>query len=166
MTTLNTTHRARKFFLCVHQTSSDSIGFEKVEDRFTQFTYLCYGHGKFHFFFDDDIVTVDGQTPRKLYDLRKYVNCNVVIQTKMNSRIISFNPWRKNQEWVGRLLDKNEKIIKTDKEYACIVCFEGNPIINGKEFKELDFADIVKNNQYTVEMEDDANIGFFELVSS
>jgi hypothetical protein len=39
-------------------------------------------------------------------------------------------------------------------------------MVNGKTFKELDFADIIKNKEYEVEIPDNTYIGLFELVSS
>lgn len=165
-TTLNKTYRSKKFFLCVHQTPDKEIGFEKCDERFTQFTYLSYGYGKFHFFYDDKIETIDGKITKHLYDLRQYVNCSVVAETKMDSKIISFNPWRKEEYWEGRLIDKSEKVITTDNDYACVICFEGNCMVNRKTFKELDFADIIKNKEYKVEIPDSTYIGLFELVSS
>lgn len=164
MTSFNRTYRAPKFFLCTHTTPDKTIGFEKSEDRFTQFTYLAYGHGKFHFFYEDKIKTIDGMDIKKLYDLRQYINCNVVSETKMDSKIISFNSWRKNETWNGRLIDKDEKIILTNNTYTCVVCFEGETIINGHKLKELDFADLLMNKKYEIEILDNSYVALFELV--
>lgn len=167
-TTYNKNLRSKKFFLCVHQCTEKMIGFELAKERFTQFTFLSYGYGKFHFFddnYDVEIKTIEKSDEKKLYDLREYINCNVVAQSKSNTKIISFNPWKKYEKWNGRLIDVFESTLKTDSEYACIICLEGTCNVNGKEFVSLDCADIIKGEEYQIHLNKDSYVGLFELVS-
>jgi len=168
MTTLNTIYRSRKFFLCVHQCKDNLIGYESSKERLTHFTFLSYGHGKFYFFYenyDDEMQLVEENEEKQLYDLRKYINCNVVARSKSNSKIISFNSWRKTDQWNARLINKEEKTIKSNHDYSCLVCFEGNCTINNKELNEFDVADLVKDKEYNISLKENCYIGLFELVS-
>lgn len=168
MTTLNTIYKSRKFFLCVHQCKDNLIGFEPSKERLTHFTFLSYGHGKFHFFYenyDDEMQTVEKNDEKQLYDLREYIDCNVVARSKSNSKIISFNSWRKTDRWEGRLINYNEKTIQSNYNYSCLVCFEGKCSVNNKELRELDVADLVKGREYNISLEENCYIGLFELTS-
>lgn len=161
--TNNKTLRSKKFFLCIHQATEKMIGFESAEERFTKFTFFAYGKGKFHAFYDDEVKSFVSGKPKTLLDLREYQNCSVVCQAEESTKFISFNPWKKEDLWKARLIDKGEKSIESSYDYSCIICFEGNCKINGKDFKELDVADLKKNVEYSVDIQDNCFLGFFEL---
>jgi len=91
MTTFNRTWRSPKFFLCTHVTEEDYLGFEPVKERFSHFTFLCYGKGKVYAFNGDDVEVIDSGEPKTLMDVSKHINYSVVGQAKANTKIISFN---------------------------------------------------------------------------
>lgn len=165
MTTLNTIYRSRKFFLCVHQASKGMVGFEKAEERFTKFTYFQYGSGKLHILEGENFKSYDCEGIKKLYNLSEYINMNVVCQATENSRFISFNPWRKDENWNGRMIDSSEKIIKSEYDYSCIVCFEDKLSINNQEVSELSYVDLRKGIEYNIQIPENCYAAIFELCS-
>ena len=53
--------------------------------------------------------------------------------------------------------------IKSDKEYSCIIAFEGSCTINGKEIIEMDYADLKQSKEYDIEVPENSSVAFFEL---
>ena len=88
MTTFNRTYRSPKFFLCVHHATDDYIGFEPAHERFSQFTFLSYGEGKFYAFDGEGVEQFKSNIPKTLFDVRKHLNYNVVGQSKANTKVI------------------------------------------------------------------------------
>ena len=81
--------------------------------------------------------------------------------SKANTKVISFNPWRKAEEWSGRLITEN--MVKSEYDYSCVVCFEGTCTINGKQIDEMQYANLKKDKEYSVEIPEDCYVGLFEL---
>ena len=161
MTTFNRTYRSPKFFLCTHVSEEDHIHFESMEERFSHFTFICYGKGKGYAFDGDDMEIVDSGEPKTLMNVSKHINYSVVGQAKANTKIISFNSWKKDDRWDGRLI--NENVVKSDKDYSCLVCLEGSVIVNGKEINEMQYANLVKGKEYSINILENSYVGLFEL---
>jgi hypothetical protein len=160
---LNTTYRSKKFFLCIHQAPKGCIGFEKSEERFTQFTYLEYGYGRFYVIKDGNVIQKEGGGSGILFNLKDYVNSHVVCESLENSKFISFNPWRKDGNWTARLIEKNERIISSNASYSCIVCLRGSCIVNGNNFAQYDYSDLKQNVEYSIDILENSDVGLFEL---
>jgi len=159
--TFNRTYRAPKFFLCTHTTSGPAVGFEPAEERFTHFIFLCRGGGRLHALIDGKFETFESFEPKKLFDLRPGINYNIVGEVDAHSRNISFNSWKKDDKWEGRLL--TDGTVTSSKNYSCLVCLEGSCIVNGKEIKELEYADLVKDKEYPITIGEDSYVALFEL---
>jgi hypothetical protein len=161
MTTFNRTYRSPKFFMCVHHTEEAHIGFEPAEERFSHFSFICRGGGKFHALVNGKFESHDSMEVKKLFPVGKYINCNVVGETNKNTRAISFNSWNKNDKWEGRLLESG--IVSSNKRYACIVCLEGSCTVNGKEIVEMQYADLKIEKEYPIEIHENSYVALFEL---
>ena len=161
MTTFNRTYRSPKFFLCTHVTEEDYLGFESSENRFSYFTFLCYGKGKVYAFDGDDVEIIDSTKPKTLINVSRIINYSVVGQAKANTKIISFNSWKKDNKWDGRLI--NENMVRSDRDYACLVCLEGSVIVNGNEINEMQYANLVKGKEYPINIPKNSYVGLFEL---
>ena len=53
--------------------------------------------------------------------------------------------------------------VKSEKDYSCIISFEGSCFVNGKEIVEMDYADLKKSKEYDIIVPDNSSIAFFEL---
>ena len=85
----------------------------------------------------------------------------VVIKAKGNYRIISFNSWRQDEIWQGRLLDKNEVEISSKHLYSTLVCFKGTLKINDKEVPEMTYVELKQNKIYNIDSSN-SFVGLFE----
>ena len=112
-------------------------------------------------FFDDKHEVVTYTQAGDLLDLRKFIDSSVVGQATENYRIISFNSWKKNQVWKGRLLGQNETQISSQHSYSTLVCFQGTFKINGKEVPELSYVELKQNKIYNIDSSD-SFVGIFE----
>jgi len=67
-----------------------------------------------------------------------------------------FNALSPNQDWDGELI--KESFDGDDRSW--LICFKGNPIINGKELKIMDYAKL-ENKFYDVNL-NNAIVGVFK----
>ena len=91
-------------------------------------------------------------------NLKKYMGHDTIFKSYEPFHIFGFNTLDPNQDWDGRLI--SESFTGNDK--SRLVCFDGNPIINGKELQPLDYA-ILQNKWYNVEI-NDSIVGVFTKV--
>ena len=99
---------------------------------------------------------------KKLVDVSDSINNNVVGETFENTKIISFNSWKKTDQWNAKLLDTGT--IKSNQEYSCVIVLQGSCNLNGKDVKEMEYADLKQSKEYDVIVKDNSLIGFFELL--
>jgi len=161
MTTFNRTYRSPKFFLCVHHTEEAHVGFEPAQERFSHFSFICRGSGRFHALVDGEFVSHTSMGVKELFPVGKYINCNVVGESDENTRAISFNSWNKNDKWEGRLIETGT--VSSTQRYAAIVCLEGSCTVDGKEIQELEYANLKPNKEYSINISEDSYVGLFEL---
>jgi len=162
MTTYNRHYRSKKFFLCVHTGEKNTIGFEHASNRHTHFCFVDHGTGTYYVFDDNDNFTVvKGSGKEELLDLREYKNSSVVIRSKSDYKSISFNPWRKEHDWNGRLIDKNETKIKGTRFYSCLIALKNSFRIDGVEIPEMSCVDLDADREYEIEI-GNSFVGFFE----
>ena len=161
MSTFNRTFRAPKFFLCVNTTDNYHIGLEKAENRYSHFCFLCWGSGNLHVLEQGQFNKYSSDGVKKLVDISHCINSNVVAETFENSKGISFCSWNKHDKWNGKILETGK--IKSEKEYSCIISFEGSCFVNGTEIGEMDYADLKKSKEYNIVVPEGSSTAFFEL---
>ena len=161
MSTFNRTFRAPKFFLCVNTTDNYHIGLEKAENRYSHFCFLCWGSGNLHVLEQGQFKKYSSDGVKKLVDISHCINNNVVAETFENSKGISFCSWNKDEKWNGKILETGK--IKSEKEYSCIISFEGSCFVNGREIGEMEYADLKKSKEYDIVVPEGSSTAFFEL---
>tara|TARA_B100000609_G_scaffold93360_1_gene74513 strand:+ start:105 stop:593 length:489 start_codon:yes stop_codon:yes gene_type:complete len=161
MSTFNRTYRAPKFFLCVNTTDNYHIGLEKAEHRYSHFCFLCWGSGNLHVLEQGQFKKYISDGVKKLVDISHCINSNVVAETFENSKGISFCSWNKDDKWNGKILETSK--IKSEKEYSCIISFEGSCFVNGREIGEMEYADLKKSKEYDIVVPEGSSTAFFEL---
>ena len=164
MNTFNRTYRAPKFFLCTHHAEDEFVGFEGVDERHAHFTFCVYGSFKiFVIDFDSDkseMIEIKSSNNLKLFDVSKYLNYPACIKMSQNTRTISFNPWRKNEKWNGRLLKTGK--VKSNQNYSCLICYQGSVKINNQTLEEMTYCDLKKDKEYDIMVNKDSYLAFFE----
>ena len=119
MTTFNRTYRAPKFHLCVHTTDDYHVGYDPAENRYSHYSFLSHGGGRYHALVDGKFETHETTEPKQLIYVGNYMNSHMVGECFENTRIITFNSWRKNEKWEGRLIDSG-KIISSNS-YSSLI---------------------------------------------
>ena len=154
------------FGICVNIGKKGYVLAENPEERKTIFQYGVYGVGKFAKIFDPNYITFEGG---EFYDVRDYQNYNVVFEAQENFFLIGFNKLD-DYEWEGRLIEKREYILDLKSIYdqprpvthkCFLLCFGGNPIVNGKEFKRYDYSELFYPKEYIINLNGGV-LGFFK----
>ena len=126
---------------------------EHPNERYTIFYYGIRGSGKFARLFEEKYLNIE---EGKLYDVQEYVNSNVVFQAEEDFHLIGFNTNDKNIKWQAQII--NTEINKYTTEYikSYLVCLDGKILINGKNFKRYDYAQLNVGKEYNIEQSDNS----------
>ena len=123
---------------------------------------MHHGSGTLYAFDDNDNVSIiKNNGKEELLDLREHKNSSIVIRSTSDYRFVSFNPWRKEVDWSGRLIDKSETQIKSTRSYSCLIALKNSFKINGIEIPEMSCVDLDIDREYEIEIRD-SFVGFFE----
>ena len=163
MNTFNRHYRSPKFFLCSYHCAKGSTTTEHVGECLSQFGFLYYGSGTCYNTNGNEVFVNNLKGDKSLIDVRKYINFTNFGIYHEDTRVISFNSWKKTDKWEGRLIDRSELTISSSKNYSCVLCFEGNCNINGKDIGELNYADLIRGKEYPINIPQDSYVGLFEL---
>ena len=79
-------------------------------------------------------------------------------QAHDNFYVAGFNPLDKNDDWDGKIIE--ESFYGNDRSW--LICFDGNPIVNGKELKLFDYAKL-KDKEYDVNLNGGVIVMFTKL---
>tara|TARA_B100000508_G_scaffold101462_1_gene79882 strand:- start:954 stop:1457 length:504 start_codon:yes stop_codon:yes gene_type:complete len=164
MNTFNRTYRTPKFFLCTHHAEEEFVGFEDSSERHAHFLFCVYGIFKiFVLDFDSnksEMIELNSSHHKKLYDITKYLSYPIGVKMNENTRTISFNPWRKNEKWNGRLVETG--VVKSNQNYSCLICYQGSVKINNQTLDEMTYCDLKKDKEYNIIVDDNSYLAFFE----
>ena len=141
------------FSLCVNIGEKGYVLAEHPNERYTIFYYGIRGSGKFARLFEEKYLNIE---EGKLYDVQEYVNSNVVFQAEEDFHLIGFNTNDKNIKWQAQII--NTEINKFTAEYikSYLVCLDGKILINGKNFKRYDYAQLNVGKEYNIEQSDNS----------
>jgi hypothetical protein len=141
------------FSLCVNIGEKGYVLAEHPNERYTIFYYGIRGRGKFARLFEEKYLNIE---EGKLYDVQEYVNSNVVFQAEEDFHLIGFNTNDKNIKWQAQII--NTEINKYTTEYikSYLVCLDGKILINGKNFKRYDYAQLKVGKEYNIEQPDNS----------
>ena len=141
------------FSLCVNIGEKGYVLAEHPNERYTIFYYGIRGRGKFARLFEEKYLNIE---EGKLYDVQEYVNSNVVFQAEEDFHLIGFNTNDKNIKWQAQII--NTVINKYTTEYikSYLVCLDGKILINGKNFKRYDYAQLNVGKEYNIEQSDNS----------
>jgi len=141
------------FSLCVNIGEKGYVLAEHPNERYTIFYYGIRGRGKFARLFEEKYLNIE---EGKLYDVQEYVNSNVVFQAEEDFHLIGFNTNDKNIKWQAQII--NTEINKYTTEYikSYLVCLDGKILINGKNFKRYDYAQLKVGKEYNIKQPDNS----------
>ena len=136
--------KCEEFCICCEVGEAGVIVLEKSTERLTLYQIIVKGSGKTAKTFDSDYIVGDSHN-NNFIDLRKYLGHHTIYESSKSFLIYGFNTLDPQQDWDGKLISNS--FDGDDKSY--LVCFKGNPIINGVKLKPRDYAKL-ENKHYNV----------------
>tara|TARA_Y100001963_G_C6763273_1_gene440732 strand:- start:1187 stop:1669 length:483 start_codon:yes stop_codon:yes gene_type:complete len=143
------------FSICSEIGDEGLLFTEYAEERFTLYQIVIKGSGRISKVFEDD-STEGNANGNNFINLKKYLGHDTIFKSNESFHIFGFNTLDVNVNWDGRLIKES---FYCDISDSYLICFDGNPIINGKEVQRLDYAKLEKK-RYDVEL-NDAIVGVF-----
>ncbi len=142
------------FSLCVNIGKKGHVIAEDPRERFTIYQYNIYGGGKAGVMFEEGYIESQVGV---LMDLRPHINKKVIFEATEDFFTIGFNTLDKNQNWEGRLVNKNEtkldlNYIRELEKQTFLICFDGKPLVNNKQMKRYDYAAINLSKDYDIKL--------------
>ena len=137
--------RCEEFSICSQVGDCAGLIFvEEAVDRSTMYQIIVKGSGKVSTIFNSDYIIGDSHK-NNFIDMRKYLGYHTIFEATEPFMIYGFNTLNLNQDWDGKLISNS--FDGDDKSY--LVCFKGNPVINGVKLKPRDYAKL-ENKHYKV----------------
>ena len=149
--------KCEEFSICCEVGQAGVIVLEKSTERYTSYQIVVKGSGKMAKVFDSDYIVGDSHK-NNFIDMRKYLGYHTIFEATEPFMIYGFNTLNPQQDWDGKLISNS--FDGNDKSY--LVCFKGNPIINGVKLKPRDYAKL-ENKHYNV-TSNNSMIGVFTKV--
>ena len=142
------------FSLCVNVGKKGHVIAEDPRERFTIYQYNIYGGGKAGVMFEEGYIESQVGV---LMDLRPHIHKKVIFEATEDFFTIGFNTLDKNQNWEGRLVNKNEtkldlNYIRELEKETFLICFDGKPLVNNKQMKRYDYAAINLSKDYDIKL--------------
>ena len=146
--------KCEEFALCAEVGDADVIQVEDVSERYTLYQIVVKGSGRMGKIFDNDYIVGD---VNGVYfaDVKQFLGHHTVFESFEPVHMYGFNTLDLEQDWDGKLVEGSFQ--GDDKSW--LVCFKGNPTINGKELRVMDYAKL-ENKHYDVLL-NDAIVGVF-----
>ena len=136
--------KCEEFCICCEVGEAGVIGLEKSTERLTLYQIIVKGSGRMAKTFESDYIVGDSHKNNFL-DLKKYLGHHTIFESTKSFFIYGFNTLDSQQDWDGKLISNS--FDGDDKSY--LVCFKGNPVINGVKLKPRDYAKL-ENKHYNV----------------
>ena len=128
-----------EFSICCEVGEAGVIFLEDSTLRKTLYQIVLRGDGRVGKIFDNNFTKLDAKY-YNFVNLKHFKGHHTIFESYTPFFIYGFNTLDLNQDWDGKLiLDSFEG---DDNSY--LVCFKGNPVINGKKLKPRDYAKLEK----------------------
>jgi hypothetical protein len=142
------------FSICCELGEAGVIHLEPSDERRTLFQIIVRGSGRMAKIFDSNYILGDSNK-NNFIDMRKYMGYTTIFEADEPFFIYGFNTLDPEQDWDGKLISDSFE----GTAGSILVCFKGNPIINGTTLKPRDYARL-ENKKYNV-TSNDSIIGIF-----
>ena len=147
--------QCEEFSICSQVGDSAGLVFvEPAVDRMTMYQIAVKGSGRLSSIFNSEFEVGDANGIN-FSSMKHYMGQTTIFESYEPFHIYGFNTLNKNQDWDGKLI--NESFEGDDKSW--LICFDGEPIINGVTMKTMDYAKLC-DKDYKVVL-NDAILGIF-----
>tara|TARA_Y100000114_G_C11748464_1_gene322920 strand:- start:611 stop:1084 length:474 start_codon:yes stop_codon:yes gene_type:complete len=149
--------KCEEFVICGGYGDADTLFIDGFPDNKVLYHIIVKGNVKMARPFESNYVSFDSNS-NNFVDVREYLYSQRVYLSTSPYHIYGFNPIETDQNWDGKLINKS--FDGNDKSW--LVCFQGEPTINGVSVKPMDYAKL-ENKKYEVNI-NDAIVGVFTKI--
>jgi len=143
-----------EFYICCTQGGEGVVHVEKHEDNKTLYAIQAKGSGRCATIFSSDYIEGD-EKQNNFGCMKQFIGKHVIFESYEPFKQYGFNTLSYDHDWDGKLV--KESFDGDDRSW--LVCFKGNPTINGVNLREMDYAKL-ENKHYDVTL-NDAIVGVF-----
>jgi len=120
--------KCEEFNICSEVGDANVVALEEAKDRYTLYHIVVKGSGRVAKTFDSEYMVGD---INGVYfsDVKKFLGFDTVFESFEPVQVYGFNTQDLEQDWDGRLV--KDSFDGDDKSW--LICFKGNPVINGKK---------------------------------
>ena len=145
--------KCEEFSICSEFGESNCLFPETSDERRTLYQIVVKGTGRVGKIFESEYTKLD-EKKYNFVNLKKYMGTDTIFQSYKPFHIYGFNKID-NYDWDGKLVTQSFK--GDDKSW--LICFYGEPIVNGVTMKTMDYAKLSDKN-YEVVL-NDSLLGIF-----
>ena len=135
-----------KFSVCAMKADPKWIGVEQEPDSFGVYMYVVHGRARIGVPFEKEYFEVKS---KDFFSMQHLLQNPVMMETYDDFYMIGFNAINKKEVWDGKLV--TEPTLHVSKE-SHLICFDGNPIVNGKQLERFDYDDLSSDRTYEINL--------------
>ena len=139
--------RCEDFTICGGTGDTGDMYLHGHPDNYTIYHIIVKGAVKVGRPFESDYTLID--TSKTIVDVKKYLYDKRVYMASEPYQMYGFNPLDIEIDWGAKLVDTSF----TGDNDSWLICFKGNPIVNGVQLKTMDYAKLYVKN-YDVKIND------------
>ena len=146
--------KCEEFYICCTQGGEGVVHVEKHEDNKTLYAIQAKGSGRCATIFSSDYIEGD-EKQNNFGGMKQFIGKHVIFESYEPFKQYGFNTLSYDHDWDGKLVKESFQ----GNDNSWLVCFKGNPTINGVNLREMDYAKL-ENKHYDVTL-NDAIVGVF-----
>jgi hypothetical protein len=149
--------KCEEFKLCCAYGDKGVVYVEKHEDNKTLYSIQAKGSGRCSTIFNSDYI--EGHEKNANFGcMKQFIGKHLIFESYEPFLQYGFSTLTYDQDWDGELVKKSFH----GKVNSWLVCFKGNPVINGVTLKALDYAKL-DDKDYDVQL-NDSLVGVFTKI--
>ena len=157
MTVKRYVKKCEEFLICSETGSAGDVFVDPASENRALFHILIMGSGRGGFTFDSEYVEADART-NYFHNKKQYIGRDLIFEAYEDYHIFGFCPLKLTDKWDGRLVKESFD----GQEGSWLICFNGRPVINGKELQRMDYARL-ENKRYEIKLNNSV-IGLFKRI--
>ena len=138
--------KCEEFSLCGVTSDAGDIDIDGALNNYTIYHIIVKGSGRLGTPFSSEYVEGDTKT-NNFYNEKHLLGVDRIFEAYTDTLMFGFNPLKPDQDWDGKLIE--ESFVGDSDSY--LVCFDGNPVVNGVEMQRMDYAKLT-DKKYEVEL--------------
>ena len=146
--------KCEEFRICCAYGDKGVVFVDEHEKNKTLYSVQVKGSGRCATIFNSDYIEGD-EKQNNFGCMKQFIGKHVIFESYEPFIQYGFNTLSYDHDWDGKLV--KESFDGDDRSW--LICFKGNPIINGKELRVMDYAKL-ENKHYDVTL-NDALVGVF-----